>query len=103
MCGKLVKMKAKISLRYNISATNGPRKHCSSQHCSLKILSIITLSIGNTSTIHLGTIHQQACVYILFFHHSTSTLQHAIIFLKFKINEHIFMNLVSLSKNSNLE
>ena len=32
------------------------------------------------------------------FYHSTSTLQHALISLKCMVNEHVFMNLVSLNK-----
>ena len=33
-----------------------------------------------------------------FFKHCTSTLEHALIILKCKVNEHVFMNLVALGK-----
>ena len=33
------------------------------------------------------------------FNHSTSTLEHTLIFLKCMVNEHLFMDLVSFSSN----
>ena len=36
------------------------------------------------------------------FNHFTSTLEHALVFLKCIVNEHVFIYLVSLSKNPTL-
>ena len=55
----------------------------------LKLLFIATSLIESTGTIHLDTIH----LCIRFFHYSTNTLEHALVFLKYMKNEHVFMNL----------
>ena len=38
------------------------------------------------------------CLHVVFFNHSTSTLEHTLIFLKCMVNKHVFMNFVSLNK-----
>ena len=38
------------------------------------------------------------CLHVMFFNHFANTLEHTLIFMKYMVNEHVFMNLVLLSK-----
>ena len=77
-----------------LSVTKRSRKYCSSQSHSLKILFIVVLFILTLFT------DKHVFVYKCFYH-SKSILEHALIFLKCMVNEHVFMNLVSLNKSFN--
>ena len=52
--------------------------------------------LGTFHFVHLGTIR-----FANFFYHSPNTLEHTLIFLKCMVNEHVFMNLISINKKFN--
>lgn len=85
---------------WEISAPKTSKKHCSSKHYSLNILIIASLFTENIETIHPSTICRQACVCI-FVYNSTNILEYTIKFQNCMINEHVFLNLVSLNKKFN--
>jgi hypothetical protein len=57
-------------------------------------LFIPALFIASIGTIYLGITYFCVCIY----YHSTNILEYAPILLKFSVNRHVFMKLVSLSK-----
>ena len=63
------------------------RKHCSSQHYSLKVSALFIFALLIYIYTHTHTLY-----------HSTNILEHASILLKFLVNKHVFMKLLSLSK-----
>ena len=74
-------------------------KHCSSQHYSLNLLFITTLFIESILSWHYSLTSMSSILFYFIFYHSLSALEHALIFLKCMVNEHVCMNLVSLSKD----
>jgi hypothetical protein len=84
-----------------ISATNRSKKLCSSRYYSLKYYSCEHY-FQKASTLFVLALFTDKNVFALQkFNHSTSTLEHALIFLKYMVIKHVFTNLVSLSKRSN--
>ena len=67
------------------------RKYCSSWDYSLKMPALFILGVFT---------NKHVFAYECFFlYQSTRTLEHALIFSKCMVDEHVFVNLVSLNKN----